>query len=304
MDASIELFPSGDMAIRFGDTCSFVPAQPPEGFVGLGQDAAWTTNAFPDYADAIATNGYSAWLENEYVGINEQNGRFMASVTIQSLPEVGPCYLICGPYKVVVDAPGTYSFPLEVFDTHTVRTYPTALPLSISTDDGYRDASPSMSPPMFAAPPPQPATTNIYEIHEVPRLVISPNHVPLNQAVGTHVSIWCNMTNAVRRFVATAANEFYMNFCGPTDAEIIEAQIAMGVEIILENPAGTCSGMLYIDPQWAPEGEPVHNCCANCCGYGCLCNGMCCACSCNCYSGTNSCANASSTNTTSSGSQP
>ena len=301
VDASIELFASGDMEIRFGDTCSFVPAQPPEGFVGIGQDAAWTTNAFPDYADAIATNGYSAWLENEYVGINEQNGRFMASVTVSSLPEVGPCYLVCGPYSVVVDAPGTYSFPLEVFETYTVRTYPTALPLSISTDDGYRDASPSMSPPMFAAPPsPPPASTNIYEIHEVPRLVISPNHVPLNQAVGTHVSIWCNMTNAVRRFVATAANEFYLTFCNPTEAEIIQAEVETAVEIILENPAGTCSGFLYIDPQWAPEGEPVHNCCTNCCGYGCLCNGMCCACSCNCYSGSNN----STTNNASSGSQP
>ena len=40
VDASIELFASGDMAIRFGDAFSFVPAQPPEGFVGLGQDAA------------------------------------------------------------------------------------------------------------------------------------------------------------------------------------------------------------------------------------------------------------------------
>ena len=59
VDASIELFASGDMAIRFGDTCSFVPAQPPEGFVGIGQDAAWTTNAFPEYTAAIAANGNS-----------------------------------------------------------------------------------------------------------------------------------------------------------------------------------------------------------------------------------------------------
>ena len=107
------------------------------------------------------------------------------------------------------------------------------------------------------------------------------------------------MTNAVRRFVATAANEFYLNFCGPTDAEIIEAEIAMGVEIILENPAGTCSGMLYIDEP-EPQAEPTHNCCLDCCGTNCLCNGVCCACSCNCYSGSNN----STTNNTSSGTQP
>jgi hypothetical protein len=48
-----------------------------------------------------------------------------------------PIYLACGPYRVNVAAPGTYSFPLEVFETYEVRTYPTAVPFTVDFDDGY-----------------------------------------------------------------------------------------------------------------------------------------------------------------------
>ena len=86
----------------------------------------------------IAEKGYDAWLNEDYVGFNEQNGHYRADITVASLPDSGaPCYLVCGPSKVVVPSPGTYSFPLEVFRSYRVRTYPIALPLSISTDDGY-----------------------------------------------------------------------------------------------------------------------------------------------------------------------
>ncbi len=279
VDAAIELFESGDMMTRFGETVTYIPRQLPEGFVGSGQDAAWVTNAFPQYVDAIATNGYSSWLLNDYVGINEQNGRYMASITIDSLPDVGPCYLVCGPHRVVVTSPGTYSFPLEVFETYTVRTYPTALPLTITTDDGYRGSNPTpnllMSPPRLMSLPGSQHVDNIFDICEQPRLVITPNHVPLSQAVGTRISIWCNMANATRRFVAETAGEFYMVFCSPTQAEINECEVEALVEILVENPSGVCRGTIQVE-----ETNP----------------GI--------YPGTNDCTNVSSTNSTSSGTLP
>ena len=138
VDAAIELFASGDIVTRFGDWEGRAPARPPEGFVGIGQDNAWAFAAFPADYTAITNKGYEAWLMEDKVGINEPNGLYKVSITVSQLPEHGPCYLVCGPYKVVVTSPGTYSFPLEVFEHYAARTYPVAVPLSIDYDDGYR----------------------------------------------------------------------------------------------------------------------------------------------------------------------
>ena len=300
VDASIELFDSGACSVRFDTVETFYPAQPPPGFVGSNQDDAWLSAAFSptDYA-AITNKGYEAWLDEDYVGVNEQNGHFRADITVGSLPEGVPTYLVCGPYKVIVTSPGTYSFPLEVFETYKVRTYPVALPLSISTDDGYRDnlapallssaccspapASNAQSPtpsllstspvqtasrPRLAlsAPPPQQPE---YEICETPRLVISPDTIPLDQAVGTHISIWCNVASAARRYSALISREFRLNFCNPSDAEIVAAEVEDLVEIIIDAPLGTCVGTVSI--------TDLHSCCdcGSCTGLGCSCG---CAC--------------------------
>ena len=277
VDASIELFRNGAMAIttqrpdEAPSTNYQVPIIPPD-FIGSNQDNDWVLAAFPDDYDAITNKGYEAWLMEDKVGINVQNGLYKATITVGSLPDEGPCYLVCGPYKVVVTAPGTYSFPLEVFKTYKARTCPVALPLLISTDDGYLDgALPNlmMSVPrrMLASPP---HDSPEYEIHEEPRLVISPDTIPLSQAVGTHISIWCNVTSAVRRYCSLVSREFRLNFCNPSDAEIVAAEVEDTIEIIIDAPLGTCVGTVTITDDHL------------CCGCG-SCTGSGCTCGCDCW---------------------
>ena len=280
IDASIELFPSGVCSVRFGASQTDYPPTPPPGFVGSGQDTNWLASVFTptDYTQ-ITNKGYDAWLSEDYVGINEQNGHYKASITINQQPTTNnqaPLYLVCGPYKVVVTSPGTYSFPLEVFETYKVRTYPVALPLSITTDDGYRGSLLSGSPVLTASRPrlalsASPSDSPEYEIREEPRLVISPTEIPLDQAVGTHISIWCNVASAARRYSALISREFRLNFCNPSDAEIVAAEVEDLVEIIIDAPLGTCVGTVSI--------TDLHSCCE--CG---ACTGPGCTCSCNCWS--------------------
>ena len=296
IDASIELFRSGEMAVTVRSsnalpTTIYQLPTPPRGFFGRGQDAEWASTNFPDAAGAIAAKGYDAWLLEDCVGINEQNGLYRALVTVTEMPPDGePCYLECGPYKVVVTHPGTYGFPLEVFETYRVRTYPTAVPLEIETDDGYRGVpdgpGSDWPPPLMLGAPPAPSP-NEYTVREEPRLVISPRIVPLNTAVGTHVSIWCNLTNATRRFVASVSREFYLVFGFPTDAEIVEALIEDAVEIIVESRKGSCSGWLEIRNPPPPPRPPCifgRDCL---CPQDCVCNGGTNACYCSCFACTN-----------------
>lgn len=207
----------------------------------------------------IAEKGYDAWLDEDYVGVNEQNGHYRADIALASLPDGGaPCYLVCGPYNVVVNQPGTYSFPLEVFKHYRTRTYPVALPLTISTDDGYRDSQFAAFPVLTASRPrlalsSPPNTPPEYDICETPRLVITPTEIPLDQAVGTHVSIWCNVASAARRYSSLISREFRLNFCSPSDAEIIAAEVEDLVEIIIDAPLGTCAGTITI--------TDLHSCC-------------------------------------------
>ena len=288
VDASIELFRNGDLAITVTplsspstSTFAYQPAVPPAGFVGSGQDTNWLASVFAptDYTQ-ITNKGYGAWLSEDYVGVNEQNGHYRADITVASLPDNGvPCYLVCGPYNVVVNQPGTYSFPLEVFKSYRVRTYPVALPLTISTDDGYRApllsaSSPSpvltASRPRLALSAPSPDTPPEYEICETPRLVLSPTEIPLDQAVGTHVSIWCNVASTARRYYAWFSREFKLNFCNPSDAEIVAAEVEDLVEIIIDAPLGTCAGTIRITDNDL------------CCGCG-SCTDSNCTCGCDCW---------------------
>ena len=271
VDASIELFRNGASLVRFDTVETFHPAPLPPGFLGIGQDTNWLASVFAptDYA-AITNKGYSAWLDEDYVGVNEQNGHYRADITVASLPDNGvPSYLVCGPYNVVVNQPGTYSFPLEVFEHYRTRTYPVALPLAITTDDGYR-GEPSLlnaMPMLLGAPRPP---DNEYDICEEPRLVLSPTEIPLAQAVGAHVSIWCNVASAARRYSALISREFRLNFCNPSDAEIVAAEVEDLVEIIIDAPLGTCAGTITI--------TDLHPCCG--CGS---CTGSDCTCACDCW---------------------
>ena len=287
VDAAIELFASGDVQVRFGDSVTNIVARPPEGFVGVGQDNAWALAAFPDDYDAITNKGYEAWLMEDKVGINEPNGKYMVSVTVAELPEYGPCYLFVGSYKVVVTEPGTYSFPLEVFEHYVARTYPTAVPLSFDYDDGYRGDEPGfclLAPPrqLLGVPlifPP------VYDIFQVPRFVVTPDTVPLNEAPGTEVSLWCNVAGEIQCYCRSIWRTTKVIFRGSREAEVVEAIIADEVDFILLHAKGSCSATLSITPSPLP-------CCPDCCGDDCHCDGTCCACNCGCHSGGNSNTNA------------
>ena len=288
VDAAIELFASGDVQVRFGDSATNIVARPPEGFVGEGQDTAWVTNAFQTSAADIAEKGYEDWLMEDCVGINEPNGRYKLSVTVSELPEHGPCYLVVGPYRMVVTAPGTYSFPLEVFEHYKARTYPVAVPLTFEYDDGYRSeetqSNPCLQPPrrLLGLPlifPP------IYDIFQEPRFVITPCSVPLDEAPGTEVSLWCNIAGEVQCYCRSLWRTTKVIFRGSREAEVVEAIIADEVDFILQNAKGSCSATLSITPS-------PHPCCPDCCGDDCHCDGTCCDCNCGCHSSGNSNTNA------------
>ena len=210
VNASIELFRSGEVVTCFGDEVGRVAPRPPEGWIGIGQDEDWIRANFPDEADYILSIGYADWLA-EWVGENEMNGRYQCAVTVPALPSDGsPCYLVCGPYRVNVTAPGTYRFPLEVLTTYETRTYPTAVPLAFEYDDGYTGEgqsfhildgqNPTNEPPrrmMLSAPMHIP-----YDYWKTlcPDIVVTPGRVPFESASGARLRFWCN----VRDFVLTA----------------------------------------------------------------------------------------------------
>ena len=216
VDASIELFRSGEVVTRFGNDEILRPAPVPPDYPGNGQDEDWIRATFPDESDDILAMGYENWL-SAWVGENEMNGRYQCAVTVADLPANGePCYLVCGPYGVNVTAPGTYRFPLEVLTTYETRTYPTAIPLSFAYDDGYTGGGQSyhildgMNPPhgstprmvMLAAPMHIP-----YDYWKTlrPDIVVTPDHLPLETASGSHLRFWCNVRDLTIAAIEGAA---------------------------------------------------------------------------------------------------
>ena len=299
VDASIELFDSGAIAITTQPTNALPTTiyqlpTPPKGFVGANQDDDWLATAFPSHYDAITNLGYAAWLD-DYIGYNEPNGRYKVSVTVSSMPDHGPCYLVVGPYKMVVTVPGTYSFPLEVFNEYRAYTCPTRVPLSFSYDDGYDygevlDSSPLMmsAPPLMSPPP----TPDYYIVCMVPNVYIVPSHVPLSQAVGTHLGIYCNYPSGSWDYFSFSSS-FRMAFSSRSDAEIEAAEMVDRVVVMMSVAGHECSGVFYIDPPPNDDDPPHHQCCNACCGDACRCDGTCCLCNCGCHSSSNS-----NTNTT------
>ena len=95
-----------------------------------------------------------------------------------------------------------------------------------------------------------------YRFYMKPYLLISPSVISRAEADGARISFWCNLANVTRRFVRTAAREFYLNFCWPSDAEIeaaeddLENEVAAeddSMEVVYQCPKGECSGWIYIE---------------------------------------------------------
>ena len=241
VDASIELFDWGDMTIRFGSFVTNVVARPPEGFVGEGQNDDWIAANWPGQYAAITNKGYDAWLMEDYVGINEQNGRYKVDVTVSQLPQNGPCYLVVGPHRMTVTSPGTYSFPLEVDTDYLARTYPVAVPLSFSYDDGYRYEFDEPYPRLYGAPRLLGAPRNddnIYHINQSARAVVHPSIVYLGEPFDGSVFIWCNKAGATRGFWSSIGDSARVAFVGMTEAEIDEIVGPTRITFYWDDPKG------------------------------------------------------------------
>ena len=239
-DAAIELFADGSISVRMDSPLlptphSLLPPAIPEGFVGQGQDEDWIRGNFAllQEMDASLTNvaqildvGYTNWLSG-WVGIDEQNGRYQTAVTISDIPSQ-PCYLVCGPFKTIVTAPGTYRFPFMVFTDFEIRTYPDALPLSIFYDDGYRGSLGQS----WDFIPIEPSVTNVTHGTIRPNLLLDPKVVQLSEARHKRLQYWCNLPSW-QRDIRAFARDVVMTFSA-TDAEILEAEIEELVRLEIE----------------------------------------------------------------------
>ena len=296
VDASIELFRNGDLAITTTPlstptppTYTYLPAVPPEGFVGQGQDTNWLAATFSptDYA-AITNKGYDAWLMEDKVGINVQNGLYKISVSIADLPLDEPCYLMCGPWKTIIREPGTYSFPLHVRTTYTIRTYPTPIPLAFTRDDGYRNDNPDpygyLLAPMMLNAPHQPDPP-IYEERQDPRFVVTPHRLPVGMAEGEELTIYFN-DSGFGNLLYESLGDLILSFNGDK-ATIRRARVAQRARIMIQSDGETYSDEVeFFDGYYHPPVEPPST---NDTGNA---------------SSTNSTGNASSTNSTGSASNP
>ena len=239
-DAAIELFADGSISVRMDSPLlptphTLLPPVIPEGFVGQGQDEDWIRSNFAllQEMDASLTNvtqildvGYTNWLSG-WVGIDAQNGRYQTAVTVPEVP-AQPCYLVCGPFKVVVTAPGTYRFPFMVFTDFEIRTYPDALPLSIFYDDGYRGSLGQS----WDFIPIEPSVTNVTHGTIKPNLLLAPETVPLSVAVGAHLDYWCN-TPAWERTLRAIGRDIVLSFTA-TQAQIDMVRYEQVAEVELD----------------------------------------------------------------------
>ena len=274
VDASIELFRNGAIVIttqRPGEapTTNYQPPTTPPGFFGSDQDNAWALAAFPDDYDVITNKGYEAWLMEDKVGINEPNGLYKATITVGSLPDEGPCYLVCGPYKVVVTSPGSYSFPLEVFVHYEARTYPTAVPISVEYDDGYRGDGDNMMSSQNHAPLRLGSVPVILPVYLPASFYAWPSQIQLSQARNAVINLWCNLSLSVECVWHSRSSSTLIGFLPPSMAEIRAVFEADDIEFVKRTPKGEARCVVSVIPD--------HNecCCGSCTGIGCSCG---CAC--------------------------
>ena len=265
VDASIELFDSGAVAIRTSSdvqppTYNLQPPIVPEGFYGQGQNDAWLAASFPSHYAAITNLGYDAWLDG-HIGHNEPNGLYKLSVTIAALPEHGPCYLFCGPYKMVVTSPGTYCFPLVDMTEYDLYTSPTEVPLTWEMDDGW-DSFPE-DDPLFAPPAPlmllsAPQSNNRYKIERHPRVGVTPNFLTREQAMRELIQIRCNVAGIAARDYRSLSGLAVVLF-NQSDAIIRESLIQDEIYLSYHLNGRETTGTLHIrpEPSWH---NPTNDC--------------------------------------------
>ena len=153
------------------------------------------------------------------------------------------------------DAESSRNVPLSGWNDETrnfvislaATTSPTsAVQVAFGTDANRGNAAPSRSGARTANWF-ETEYDNIIRNMMQPKVVVTPEVVPLSQAVGTRVSFWCNMTNIIARSYRATLQNTRLMFTGASDAELMAADDEDMMEILLENYKGISHGFFYIE---------------------------------------------------------
>ena len=110
----------------------------------------------------------------------------------------------------------------------------------------------------------QPPTTNhqplscIYRFFMRPKVVVTPNRVSLDEAVGKVINLWVNVTNTIERSWSSFAYNTRLSFTR-NQAVIDAARVAELTEILLEQDRRIASGELEITPLPIDESQVETN---------------------------------------------
>ena len=275
INASIELFRNGSMAITTQPTdgsqppiTDYRPPTPPPGFVGEGLDTNWLASTFSpaDYA-AITNKGYARWLDEDFKDYNVENGHCKGTVTVHSMPPNGePCYLVCGPYKVIVTEPGDYDFPIDVLTDYYIRTYPTDVPVSFTYDEGYypdedvygsllSPSGQSNNPRLLGAPPSTSILANV-----VPAVYLAPCVIEFTETMSRHVTIWCNMAQAAWEYVTLGEEVARLNFINRHEAEVRDWITLKSASYMIRDMGHpeVCGRLDLLRPYLHPDPDPTN----------------------------------------------
>ena len=125
VDARIELFRNGDVAVSTNGVTRRIPRELPFAHDGYGQDADWVRANFAD-AEGILSVGYSDWVDAR-VGTGLANGLYrFEAVFPEDPPEA--TRLVVGDLSVCVTNAGTYAFLLGKGCEYRFRTEPHGTP--------------------------------------------------------------------------------------------------------------------------------------------------------------------------------
>ena len=121
VDARIELFRNGDVAVSTNGVTRRIPRELPFPHDGYGQDADWVRANFTN-AEEILSVGYSDWVDAR-VGTGLANGLYrFEAVFPEDPPEA--TRLVVGDLSVCVTNAGAYAFVLEKGREYRFRTEP------------------------------------------------------------------------------------------------------------------------------------------------------------------------------------
>lgn len=187
IDASIELFRSGDVAITTNGVTELIPRVLPFPHDGFGQDDDWVSGNFTNAAEILSI-GYPQWVDAQ-VGENLTNGLYKFTVTI---PEVPPetVQLVVGGYSVAVTNAGEYVFLLEKGIRHRLHLFPYLDDVEYSCSD---ETSEGDAPLRSGAPPTGGTSGNSPYIVNITAMVDSGNGVELvvpTRSGDGHVLCW------------------------------------------------------------------------------------------------------------------